>query len=108
LPFFLPAASPTAVFTLSLHDALPILGLVGAGGPLHLGLEAEGAQLAQQVVPHAVVLRRSHRMRRAGDLLDVAEGAPRGELAGRRSEEHTSELQSLTNILCRLLLAKKN
>src|SRR5438046_8347374 len=26
----------------------------------------------------------------------------------RRSEEHTSELQSLTNIVCRLLLAKKN
>src|SRR5262249_59486792 len=25
-----------------------------------------------------------------------------------RSEEHTSELQSLTNIVCRLLLAKKN
>src|SRR5438093_2080846 len=28
--------------------------------------------------------------------------------AGRRSEEHTSELQSLTNLVCRLLLEKKN
>src|SRR5262249_56231414 len=28
--------------------------------------------------------------------------------AGARSEEHTSELQSLTNIVCRLLLEKKN
>src|SRR5438093_5700670 len=28
-------------------------------------------------------------------------------LAGRRSEEHTSELQSLTNLVCRLLLEKK-
>src|SRR5437016_9031179 len=27
--------------------------------------------------------------------------------AGRRSEEHTSELQSLTNLVCRLLLEKK-
>src|SRR5438046_6964710 len=27
---------------------------------------------------------------------------------GRRSEEHTSELQSLTNLVCRLLLEKKN
>src|SRR5437016_8603814 len=26
---------------------------------------------------------------------------------GRRSEEHTSELQSLTNLVCRLLLEKK-
>src|SRR5258706_11963926 len=29
-------------------------------------------------------------------------------LIGLRSEEHTSELQSLTNIVCRLLLEKKN
>src|SRR5437016_8833648 len=28
--------------------------------------------------------------------------------AGARSEEHTSELQSLTNLVCRLLLEKKN
>src|SRR3982750_821292 len=28
--------------------------------------------------------------------------------SGRRSEEHTSELQSLTNLVCRLLLEKKN
>src|SRR5438093_8084829 len=41
-------------------------------------------------------------------------GAPRGQCAsgplraGRhRSEEHTSELQSLTNLVCRLLLEKK-
>src|SRR5262249_61389142 len=41
------------------------------------------------------------------------EGVPsRGRFAAdprqRRSEEHTSELQSLTNIVCRLLLAEKN
>src|SRR5438093_5534668 len=29
------------------------------------------------------------------------------EEAGGRSEEHTSELQSLTNLVCRLLLEKK-
>src|SRR5262249_61612220 len=33
--------------------------------------------------------------------------APRGRTAARRSEEHTSELQSLTNLVCRLLLEKK-
>src|SRR5437016_6352504 len=30
-----------------------------------------------------------------------------GSWIGRRSEEHTSELQSLTNLVCRLLLEKK-
>src|SRR5258706_1521739 len=29
-------------------------------------------------------------------------------ISSRRSEEHTSELQSLTNLVCRLLLEKKN
>src|SRR5437016_8020498 len=32
----------------------------------------------------------------------------RAALGGLRSEEHTSELQSLTNLVCRLLLEKKN
>src|SRR5438046_6053248 len=36
-------------------------------------------------------------------FLDTA----RGSLAETRSEEHTSELQSLTNLVCRLLLEKK-
>src|SRR5438093_10101598 len=34
--------------------------------------------------------------------------ARRGRHGRRRSEEHTSELQSLTNLVCRLLLEKKN
>src|SRR5262249_59770136 len=33
---------------------------------------------------------------------------PSARCRGRRSEEHTSELQSLTNLVCRLLLEKKN
>src|SRR5438093_5728906 len=42
---------------------------------------------------------------------DVDRTAARGTLEVaflRRSEEHTSELQSLTNLVCRLLLEKKN
>src|SRR5437016_7152040 len=35
-------------------------------------------------------------------------GARLAELRAARSEEHTSELQSLTNLVCRLLLEKKN
>src|SRR5258706_8061153 len=45
--------------------------------------------------------------------LDLVEGGDQGadlrrEAAQARSEEHTSELQSLTNLVCRLLLEKKN
>src|SRR5262249_59317272 len=51
---------------------------------------------------------RPHRRPPAGDLVhevvDVLQLAKRGP----RSEEHTSELQSLTNLVCRLLLEKKN
>src|SRR5262249_60807887 len=38
---------------------------------------------------------------------DAGERAAAGVAPGERSEEHTSELQSLTNLVCRLLLEKK-
>src|SRR5437016_9197597 len=44
---------------------------------------------------------------RAPHSLDLQGGRPVSEIAD-RSEEHTSELQSLTNLVCRLLLEKKN
>src|SRR5438046_4764462 len=40
----------------------------------------------------------------AGEAVELVVTDPRGEP---RSEEHTSELQSLTNLVCRLLLEKK-
>src|ERR1039458_10615371 len=58
----------TEIYTLSLHDALPI----SCGG--------------QQTAPGR---------------------APCGWLFRKRSEEHTSELQSLRHLVCRLLLEKK-
>src|SRR2546430_12390206 len=43
------------------------------------------------------------------ELLDVArDGGLRCAHAAARSEEHTSELQSQSNLVCRLLLEKKN
>src|SRR2546425_9327682 len=50
--------------------------------------------------------RRGPRGRLAGSLLAVAETGA-GRRGGRRSEEHTSELQSLAYLVCRLLLEKK-
>src|SRR5829696_7213034 len=73
LCFFFNDTATTEIYTLSLHDALPISA--------H-GLEAAAANVVEVYVGY---LRRK---------LD-------------RSEEHTSELQSLTNLVCRLLLEQK-
>src|SRR5688572_31777934 len=80
--FFFNDTATTEIYTLSLHDALPIL-------------------------PRKRILRRCPLARRtvgAGRLCDVRRG---GRSRGRRSEEHTSELQSQSNLVCRLLLEKK-
>src|SRR2546426_4208439 len=74
------------------------------------GLEhiAPGRGLARRGPGPAIAgglhLRRQVRTRRAG-LLEGDRGA--GAPAGERSEEHTSELQSPCNLVCRLLLEKK-
>src|SRR2546430_15560651 len=73
--FFFNDTATTEIYTLSLHDALPICG-GRAGDPL------PGS--------HA---------RAACHSLDAR--------SVRRSEEHTSELQSQSNLVCRLLLEKK-
>src|SRR5690606_41781474 len=96
----LPHATATPGFyTLSLHDALPISMLEAPGGVdglvLQIDLHARERQLqGVQVGVRAAV----------GVGLDPADrlGQP-----GTRSEEHTSELQSRENLVCRLLLEKK-
>src|SRR5690242_21953026 len=88
--FFLIAAAPTAIYTLSLHDALPICGRPAPGGGRLAGARVGHAQPAAEG--------RVHRARRRV--------AGRGPVAA-RSEEHTSELQSHVNLVCRLLLEKK-
>src|SRR5690606_41676213 len=79
--FFFNDTATTEIYTLSLHDALPIY-LPGAG----LSRSALDA-------------------RRASGLEVEARVAPRE--TDLRSEEHTSELQSRENLVCRLLLEKK-
>src|SRR5258706_789154 len=52
--------------------------------------------------------RRMHRLHALRGRMPGGSDLRRGRRAGRaRSEEHTSELQSLTNLVCRLLLEKK-
>src|SRR5205814_10692971 len=85
--FFSHDPPTTEVYTLSLHDALPI--------SVALGVQLAGRRL--QLRPERLVLAPPPRRPRR-DL------RPR---AGGRSEEHTSELQSLRHLVCRLLLEKK-
>src|SRR5207302_10826534 len=101
------ATPPTATYTLSLHDALPIFAGHGVDG-LHL-LRAELEEEPHRVRDHLVLPQAG--TQGAVDLLidpvDHARGMlEQGDLV-RRSEEHTSELQSRENLVCRLLLEKK-
>src|SRR5256885_9900326 len=84
--FFFNDTATTEIYTLSLHDALPIFSFGrarGAGRPVR-GTGSEAA-----------------RRRPARSPFET--GAPHRA----RSEEHTSELQSPCNLVCRLLLEKK-
>src|SRR5688572_32361129 len=49
-----------------------------------------------------------HRLTGVGGIHLVAAAVARGRRGVGRSEEHTSELQSQSNLVCRLLLEKKN
>src|SRR2546430_15011140 len=80
--FFFNDTATTEIYTLSLHDALPISGRCSGG---HLSLLPSPQNFS--------AIGRNHRKF--------------GEPAVIRSEEHTSELQSQSNLVCRLLLEKK-
>src|SRR5437867_13451695 len=90
--FFFNAAAPTDIYPLSLHDALPIC-LSRAEPAIAFGAPAidERALLAPRTGPE---------LRPAG-----SEQGPLVDCG--RSEEHTSELQSPYDLVCRLLLEKK-
>src|SRR5256885_12399144 len=89
--FFFNDTATTEIYTLSLHDALPIW----AGADRHDG--ASRRALAPR--------RGGRRPLRAGGQRDDGRMRRAGPLP--RSEEHTSELQSPCNLVCRLLLEKK-
>src|SRR5437016_10761078 len=91
LSIYCNATATTEIYTLSLHDALPI-SLRGRDRHGHL------LRRVADEDPHPLQHRGGHQGPR---------GAPVHAALGRRSEEHTSELQSLTNLVCRLLLEKK-
>src|SRR5688572_31813381 len=98
--FFFNDTATTEIYTLSLHDALPIFGLAALGqlearAPIGGGEDVKA--LALQVVADQL-----------DQVLLVVDHQNRAySLPFLRSEEHTSELQSQSNLVCRLLLEKK-
>src|SRR5690606_40938677 len=97
--FFVTEPATTMIYTLSLHDALPILG--------------EDANTLEEVYEPFLIqnglLLRTPRGRVATPRAYERFGyeLPPARRAELRSEEHTSELQSRENLVCRLLLEKK-
>src|SRR5258707_12586213 len=84
--FFFNDTATTEIYTLSLHDALPIWRPEGRS--------RQGSRLRRSPQGHA-----------AGHRSSGGSPTPAGS---HRSEEHTSELQSRQYLVCRLLLEKKN
>src|SRR3712207_8874166 len=92
--FFFNDTATTEIYTLSLHDALPIWSPAGCRPLVVLrGLDDLGEHAAGRGGVH----KRNSR---------VADARAR-RFVDQRSEEHTSELQSRQYLVCRLLLEKK-
>src|SRR5205823_14328570 len=98
--------APSGIYTLSLHDALPIFGLVSlilADRQDRRAVKALRQRCPELPTPNDGIDRVAWR---SGP--DCRRSAIRiGSKADSRSEEHTSELQSLAYLVCRLLLEKK-
>src|SRR2546430_13491532 len=86
--FFFNDTATTEIYTLSLHDALPILSA-----------HKESAEI--------VILTRVFMKRQSTLYVPAIDELIHLAVRIARSEEHTSELQSQSNLVCRLLLEKK-
>src|SRR5688572_31407318 len=99
------STAPPELHTLPLHDALPIFGLAASGTP---GGQAGTKPITLEAIQEFVDGLQGDRLGpRLPDHPGGHPGVRGGARALRRSEEHTSELQSQSNIVCRLLLEKK-
>src|SRR3712207_8832066 len=90
--FFFNDTATTEIYTLSLHDALPIF---------------PGANPAPIIAGASRSAARSFALRLRGFARSSASDALAGFPVIGRSEEHTSELQSRQYLVCRLLLEKQ-
>src|SRR5690606_41869522 len=103
-----PPPPPAETYTLSLHDALPIYRACRSAPAARPIDEALGHQdnfsHEQEFGKAERIVRNQHD---ADTIGQIAEPCNCHQDANRRSEEHTSELQSRENLVCRLLLEKQ-
>src|SRR5699024_11596145 len=102
-PLFSILTAPSDIYTLSLHDALPILSLVLRAFRAVIDLPA--VKIHFHLIAGLDILRR---LRALDDRKTDVDRVPEAAQNIERSEEHTSELQSRFDLVCRLLLEKKN
>src|SRR3546814_16597617 len=99
--FFFNDTATTEIYTyghtLSLHDALPIFLHAQFGVTIPGALPAAGVRLVDRLAPNEL----------AADAFDLPVDFDDLKLAHRRSEEHTSELQSLMRISYAVFCLKK-
>src|SRR2546430_13737252 len=89
--FFFNDTATTEIYTLSLHDALPI----SPGAAFRAALRSASLRMTPSPASKRTMFR------------PVSPRCWRFVRSSARSEEHTSELQSQSNLVCRLLLEKK-
>src|SRR2546422_9725424 len=96
LVFFFNDTATTEIYTLSLHDALPISTRAPVMSGTRAGRPTFSSVGTSKAMPTATI------------AASTAHRIPaRPCSVGSRSEEHTSELQSRLHLVCRLLLEKK-
>src|SRR5206468_11627241 len=99
--FLLTPSATTEIYTLSLHDALPICGKTETDDVTLSSRDGDRCLQREHGVPRD----------RAKCWVSARGSVGRGRHRSPsllRSEEHTSELQSRSDLVCRLLLEKKN
>src|SRR3712207_7795005 len=93
--FFFNDTATTEIYTLSLHDALPILNTASSLATAFKSIIITSPAYAVKILSISILQRSSMQLHK------------RLQITGFRSEEHTSELQSRQYLVCRLLLEKK-
>src|SRR3989440_8652451 len=102
--FFFNDPAPTEIYTLSLHDALPI----SPSCSLKVVATETLSNTASTATPASTSRSRSGIPSFSYMLRSSGSTSSRDFGTACRSEEHTSELQSRSDLVCRLLLEKKN
>src|SRR2546430_5398397 len=106
--FFLNDPATTEIYPLPLRAALPIFNAGINVRGFHPPVERHLGPPLPRIIADEIIRRSFHFFRRAPSGFGVGALKPHAHHGQRRrSEEHTSELQSQSNLVCRLLLDKK-